>query len=116
MSSTELATLGVVSEPFVRQAPGAEAVVNAMTVDVEDFFQVSAFEGHIRFEQWSGFESRVCRNTERLLEMFDEAGVIATFFIVGWVAERFPGLVRQIAAAGHEIASHGYAHRLVNSM
>ena len=117
MSSVSLATPAVVSGSPVRSVfAGGGPVVNAMTVDVEDFFQVSAFEDHVRFDQWTGFESRVCRNTERLLEMFDDAGVIATFFIVGWVAERFPNLVRQIAGAGHEVASHGYAHRLVYSM
>jgi polysaccharide deacetylase family protein (PEP-CTERM system associated) len=84
-----------------------------MTVDVEDYFQVTAFEQHVPRHCWGDFESRVCRNTERLLEIFDGAGVNATFFVLGWVAERFPALVRQIAAAGHEVASHGYAHRLV---
>src|SRR5688500_18249587 len=94
-----------------RAVPPA-AVVNAMTVDVEDYFQVSAFEAQVPREQWDGFESRVCRNTERLLEMFAASDVTATFLVLGWVAERHPSLVRQIAAAGHEIASHGYAHRL----
>lgn len=88
-------------------------VVNAMTVDVEDFFHVSGFDGCVPREDWDGFESRVCRNTDRLLEMFADAGAIATFFVLGWVAERFPGLIRRIAAQGHEVASHGYAHRLV---
>lgn len=88
-------------------------VVNAMTVDVEDFFQVTAFERHVRRETWDGIESRVCANTIRLLEMFRESNVTATFFVLGWVADRFPGLLRQIAAGGHEIASHGYGHRLV---
>lgn len=87
-------------------------IVNAMTVDVEDYFQVSAFEACVSRDRWDGFESRVCRNTDRLLQMFDEAGVTATFFVLGWVAERYPDLVRRIAAAGHEIASHSYAHRL----
>jgi polysaccharide deacetylase family protein (PEP-CTERM system associated) len=88
-------------------------IVNAMTVDVEDYFQVSAFEHHVARHKWSDFESRVCRNTERLLEIFAEAGVTSTFFVLGWVAERFPTLVRRIAEAGHEIASHGYEHRLI---
>jgi polysaccharide deacetylase family protein (PEP-CTERM system associated) len=87
-------------------------VVNAMTVDVEDYFQVSAFEHYVARDRWDQFESRVCRNTERLLTLFDEAGIKATFFVLGWVGERFPQLVRQIAAGGHEIASHSYAHRL----
>jgi polysaccharide deacetylase family protein (PEP-CTERM system associated) len=89
------------------------AVVNAMTIDVEDYFHVSAFDGVVPRHQWGGFESRVTSNTERLLALLDEAEVKATFFILGWVAERFPGLVRRIADLGHEIASHGYAHRLI---
>ena len=88
-------------------------IVNAMTIDVEDYFQVSAFEGIAPRHRWDDFESRVCANTERLLAIFDEAEVKATFFVLGWVAERHPELVRRIATAGHEIASHGYAHRLV---
>jgi polysaccharide deacetylase family protein (PEP-CTERM system associated) len=91
------------------------AIVNAMTIDVEDYFQVSAFEDRVCRTKWDTFESRVCRNTERLLEIFDDAGVQATFFVLGWVAERFPDLVRQIRLGGHELASHGYAHRLVYS-
>jgi polysaccharide deacetylase family protein (PEP-CTERM system associated) len=88
-------------------------VVNAMTVDVEDYFHVSVFDGVVPRHQWSDFESRVCANTDRLLGVFADADVRATFFILGWVAERFPELVHRIAAQGHEIASHGYAHRLV---
>jgi polysaccharide deacetylase family protein (PEP-CTERM system associated) len=84
-----------------------------MTVDVEDYFQVSAFEGFAPRHRWDGFESRVCANTDRLLAVFHDAGISGTFFILGWVAERHPALVQRIAAAGHEIASHGYAHRLV---
>ena len=87
--------------------------MNAMTVDVEDYFQVSAFEQNVSPQRWDSFESRVERNTDRLLEMFQGADIRATFFILGWVGERFPSLVRRIAAAGHEVASHGYAHRLV---
>ena len=88
-------------------------IVNAMTVDVEDYFQVSAFESVVSRDRWDEYESRVAANTDRLLEIFDESGVRATFFILGWVADREPALVRRIAAAGHEIASHGYGHRLV---
>jgi polysaccharide deacetylase family protein (PEP-CTERM system associated) len=89
--------------------------VNAMTVDVEDYFQVSAFEGAVLRTSWDAHESRVCRNTERLLDLFAAANVRATFFVLGWVAERFPGLVRRIVSGGHELASHGYEHRLVYS-
>jgi polysaccharide deacetylase family protein (PEP-CTERM system associated) len=89
--------------------------INAMTVDVEDYFHVSAFDSTVSRESWDRRESRVCRNTERLLSIFEECGVRATFFVLGWVADRFPRLVRQIADAGHEVASHGYSHRLVYS-
>lgn len=90
-----------------------KSVLNAMTVDVEDYFQVSAFEHVVARDDWDSFESRVCGNTDRLLEIFEGAGVSATFFVLGWVAERFPDLARRIAEAGHELASHGYHHRLV---
>jgi polysaccharide deacetylase family protein (PEP-CTERM system associated) len=90
-----------------------EFVVNAMTIDVEDYFHVSVFDGILPRSAWETMESRVCRNTERLLEIFSEHDVRATFFVLGWVAERFPDLVRTIAGRGHEIASHGYAHRLI---
>jgi polysaccharide deacetylase family protein (PEP-CTERM system associated) len=88
-------------------------VVNAMSVDVEDYFQVSAFDQVVPRASWDQRESRVVANTERLLALFDEAGVRSTFFVLGWVAERHPSLVRRIAALGHEIASHGYGHQLV---
>jgi polysaccharide deacetylase family protein (PEP-CTERM system associated) len=91
----------------------SSVVVNAMTVDVEDYFQVSAFDRVVSRDSWSTFESRVCRNTERLLALFDDAGVRATFFILGWVATEYPQLVREIADAGHEIGSHGFGHQLV---
>jgi polysaccharide deacetylase family protein (PEP-CTERM system associated) len=89
------------------------AIVNAMSVDVEDYFQVSAFDRIVDRSAWDRPESRVCANTERLLALFEASGIRATFFVLGWVAERFPGLVRRIAAGRHEIASHGYGHRLV---
>ena len=89
------------------------AIVNAMTVDVEDYFHVSAFDGVVSRAGWDGFDSRVTRNTDRLLELFDRAGVRSTFFVLGWVADRFPSLVRRIADQGHEIASHGYHHQLL---
>ena len=90
-------------------------VVNAMTIDVEDYFQVSAFDDVVRREEWETQPSRVVSNTMRLLQLFDEYSVKSTFFVLGWVADRFPGLVRDIAAAGHELASHGYGHRIVYS-
>lgn len=92
-----------------------EPVINAMTVDVEDYFQVAAFEKCIRPEDWSRWPIRVEDNTRRVLELFAGHGVHATFFVLGWVAERFPVLVRDISAGGHEIASHGFGHeRLTN--
>jgi polysaccharide deacetylase family protein (PEP-CTERM system associated) len=86
-------------------------IVNAMTIDVEDYFQVSAFEHVIRPADWDGIAPRVEANTQRLLDMFEQHNVTATFFILGWVAERFPELIKKMAAAGHEIASHGYMHQ-----
>lgn len=88
-------------------------VKNAMTIDVEDYFHVSNFEHVVDRGSWATRESRVEANTDRLLGMFDAAGVTATFFVLAWVAERVPALVRRIAAAGHEVASHGYGHRLI---
>jgi len=88
-------------------------IVNAMTIDVEDYFHVSVFDGVVPRARWNSLETRVCTNTERLLALFAEHGVVATFFVLGWVAARLPHLVPRIAAGGHEIASHGYAHRLV---
>ena len=84
-----------------------------MTVDVEDYFHVSAFDNVVSRAGWDGLESRVSRNTDRLLEVFDRAGVRSTFFVLGWVADRFPSLVRRIADQGHEVASHGYNHQLL---
>ena len=89
------------------------SVVNAMSVDVEDYFHASAFDRIVSRQSWAERDSRVVRNTEVLLECFEQAGVRATFFILGWVAERFPQLVRDIAAAGHELASHGFQHQLI---
>jgi polysaccharide deacetylase family protein (PEP-CTERM system associated) len=90
------------------------AVTNAMSVDVEEYFQVGAFETTITREDWPRFESRVVRNTERALQLFADKRVAATFFVLGWVAEREPGLIRRIVGAGHEIASHGYQHDRVH--
>jgi polysaccharide deacetylase family protein (PEP-CTERM system associated) len=88
-------------------------LLNVMTIDVEDYFHVSAFANVVSPADWPTYESRVCRNTERLLCLLEEAGVHATFFVLGWVAERFPELVQRIHAAGHELASHSYDHGLV---
>jgi polysaccharide deacetylase family protein (PEP-CTERM system associated) len=88
-------------------------ILNAMTVDVEDYFHVSVFEKAVPRASWDAMESRVVANTERLLELFDSYRVRGTFFVLGWVAERHPTLVKAIASRGHELASHGYAHRLL---
>ncbi len=81
------------------------AITNYLTIDVEDYFQVSAFEGVVRPEDWSGRESRVERNTGKILQLLAERGIKATFFIVGWIAERHPQLVRNIVAAGTSSAT-----------
>jgi polysaccharide deacetylase family protein (PEP-CTERM system associated) len=88
----------------------ASPPVNALSVDVEDFFQVGAFEHHIARTAWDGYPLRVEANVDRILGLMDEAGVHATFFTLGWVAERLPQMVRRIVAQGHELASHGYGH------
>lgn len=89
------------------------ALVNALTVDVEDWFQVGAFEKSIGRDQWDGCVHRFEGNTDRVLALFARQGVVGTFFILGWVAERAPALIRRIAEAGHEVASHGYDHQRV---
>ena len=86
---------------------------NALTVDVEDYFQVAAFARQINPATWDQIPLRVEHNTQRLLKLFTEQGVQATFFVLGWVAERCPGLVRTIAEQGHEVACHGYSHHLI---
>lgn len=86
-------------------------LTNAMTVDVEDYFQVSAFERYIPREEWDRLPCRVERNTDKILSLFADNGVKATFFTLGWVAERYPSLIKRIVAEGHELACHGYSHR-----
>ncbi|NKB55945.1 MAG: DUF3473 domain-containing protein [Alphaproteobacteria bacterium] len=85
-------------------------IVNAMSVDVEDYFQVQAFADTIERTSWETRECRVETNTDNVLQLFDEAGIHATFFTLGWVAERYPQLIRRIVDQGHELASHGFAH------
>lgn len=94
----------------------AAEMLNALSVDVEDWFQVGAFETVIEREAWDALPRRVERNSENVLALFDRAGVKATFFTLGWVAERHPKLIRSIVEAGHEIASHGWDHRRVFTM
>ncbi|MBL8135088.1 MAG: DUF3473 domain-containing protein [Acidobacteria bacterium] len=88
-------------------------MMNAMTIDVEDYFHVSAFASVVSPAEWPGLDSRVTDSTARVLGVLEQAGVHATFFVLGWVAERFPGLVRRISDDGHEIASHSFDHGLV---
>jgi polysaccharide deacetylase family protein (PEP-CTERM system associated) len=92
------------------------ALSDALSVDVEDYYQVEAFADRVPLSSWSDFPSRVRANTNRVLEMFEEYRCRATFFILGWVAEREPDLVREIARAGHEVACHSYSHRRVSSL
>jgi polysaccharide deacetylase family protein (PEP-CTERM system associated) len=91
-------------------------MLNALTIDVEDYFQVSAFEDHIPRDEWDGYPSRVVSNTHRLLDLLDEHKVRGTFYVLGWVAHRFPGLAHEIRQRGHELGSHSYWHRLVYRM
>jgi len=95
-------------------SPRDAGFVDALTVDVEDYFQVWALESAIPRSAWDTMESRVERNVERLLSIFDEHGARATFFTLGWIAERLPHVVRTIVADGHELASHGYDHQRAN--
>ena len=87
--------------------------VNALSIDVEDYFQVAALAPAVARDTWSQRESRVERNTDILLALLEERGLYATFFVLGWIAERHPTLVERIAAAGHEVASHGFSHQLI---
>ena len=89
---------------------------NALTIDVEDYFQVTGFERDIRREDWGTYPSRVAPNTLRILALLRRRGVRATFFVLGWVADHHPDLVREIDEAGHEIGSHSYWHRLVYNL
>ena len=88
-------------------------ITNALTVDVEDYFHVAALAPSVDDGSWSSRESRVVRNTLKLLSIFEQFDIRATFFVLGWVAERYPELVKEIAAKHHEIACHGFSHRLV---
>jgi polysaccharide deacetylase family protein (PEP-CTERM system associated) len=92
------------------------SITNALTVDVEDYFQVSAFAPHIARADWERRECRIERNVDRILEMLAQHEIKATFFTLGWIAERYPQVVRSIVAGGHELASHGYGHQRVNEL
>src|SRR5262245_24140319 len=86
-------------------------MLNVISVDVEDYFHVEAFASHIAYDDWNLYKPRVEGNVRRILELFAKRKVHGTFFVLGWVAEKFPHLSREIAAAGHEIGCHGFAHK-----
>lgn len=88
-------------------------MLNAVTFDVEDYFQVSNFDSFVKRDDWEKYESRVVNNTRKILDILFENNTKATFFVLGWVAEKFPEIVKEIDLQGHEVASHGYSHRLV---
>jgi polysaccharide deacetylase family protein (PEP-CTERM system associated) len=88
-------------------------MLNALTIDVEDYFQVNAFASQVHPDQWDSYPLRVVNNTSKILDLLDQYNIIATFFILGWVAERAPELTREIHRRGHEIACHGYGHQLI---
>jgi polysaccharide deacetylase family protein (PEP-CTERM system associated) len=94
----------------------AGPITNALTIDVEDYFQVSAFAPYIARSSWDGCECRVERNVGRILELLERRQVKATFFTLGWIAERYPALVRRIVDGGHELASHGYGHERASDL
>jgi polysaccharide deacetylase family protein (PEP-CTERM system associated) len=94
----------------------AALIKNAMTIDVEDFFQVSAFAQHISRDQWESIPCRIERNIDLILSLLDDHSTQATFFTLGWIAERYPAMVRRIVDAGHELASHGYGHQRVSDL
>jgi polysaccharide deacetylase family protein (PEP-CTERM system associated) len=99
------------ASPVVSRAGEARAtIVNALTIDVEDYFHVSAFASQITRDEWQRMECRVERNVERVLALLADGRATATFFTLGWVAERYPALIHRIVAAGHEVASHGFGH------
>jgi polysaccharide deacetylase family protein (PEP-CTERM system associated) len=103
--------------PAAASGSGARSgPVNALTIDVEDYFQVSAFVPYIRRDEWDSRECRVERNVGRILELLAASEVKATFFTLGWIAERYPQLVKQIVAQGHELASHGYGHERASDL
>lgn len=106
---------GLLQEVKPPRAPSAEGI-HALTIDLEDYYMVSAFESRVPKSEWDTRESRIVRNTDIVLSVLRDFNTKATFFTVGWVAERYPGLLRRVKAEGHEIACHGYHHRLIYEM
>ena len=101
-------------EPYSWGATDSARTPNAMTVDVEDYYQVEAFNHQVSLSDWPNYEGRVERNVERLLRLLADHDVHGTFFTLGWIAERYPELIKRIVDAGHELASHGYNHTRVD--
>jgi len=106
-----MSAVATVTHTPSREGVAATTIVNALTIDVEDYFQVSAFAPHIARSEWDVRECRVEQNIDRILALLADANAKATFFTLGWIAERYPQIVRLIAGAGHELASHGFAHQ-----
>ena len=96
---------------MIADTRSTDAIVNALTIDVEDYFQVSAFAPFIQRSEWESMPCRVERNIDRILALLSDTNVKATFFTLGWIAERYPELVRRVAQSGHELASHGFSHQ-----
>lgn len=107
---------GYDSSNMFKSTVSKSAVINALSFDIEDWFQVENLRSVVKEKDWERYELRVVKNTHKILKILRDQGIKATFFILGWVAERCPDLVRYIASEGHEIASHGYSHRLINKM
>src|SRR5437867_5543824 len=103
-------------EAMEASAANGSAVVNALTIDVEDYFQVSAFAPYIARSTWEERPCRVEQNIDRILELLSDGGAHATFFTLGWIAERYPKMVQRIVSGGHELASHGYAHERASAL
>ena len=93
-----------------------QVLTNALTIDVEDYFQVSAFAPYIKRTAWDSIDCRVEKNIDRIIELLEEKNTKATFFTLGWIAERFPSMIKRIVAEGHEMASHGYGHARVSDL
>lgn len=104
------------SESAASAPPSKAGCKHVLSIDLEDYFHVEAFAGVVKREDWAGFPSRVVRNTQVLLDTFDRYKVKATFFVLGWVAERFPSLVREVKERGHELACHSYWHRRIYTL
>jgi len=100
---------------YSKDSAPARKTLHAMTIDVEDYFHVAALSNVVRPSQWDQQPSRVVNNTHKILQLFEEKKIRGTFFVLGWVAERYPELVKEISALGHEVASHGYSHQLIYS-